>query len=204
MADFTQSTTQTLIAHDQVAHPATLEGTEIACATWISVDIVLRYAPVEAVATAGSGLVFILQKSLETSGDVDWQDVMTWAFTHGIPATEVLTATEPIGEKVIAVAATAGFVANDIILVEDASDATKNEWHRVQEIVTNTSVNLLDGLAVEMNHVTPDVLWGEAVVVGAHVEVEAWKRFRLLGFHEEVTGPDIAFWATAVGATDFV
>ena len=52
MSDFTQSATQTIIAHQALTHPGMLEGTPVACASYLSGTIVVRVANVETIANA--------------------------------------------------------------------------------------------------------------------------------------------------------
>lgn len=199
MADITQSATQTIISHQALTHPGALEGTPVACATYLSGVITVKVANVETTANA-TGVSVILQGSFETSGDDAWFDLVEFTGTTTAAATEAMTATEPVGETALACADTTGFTVGDTIYVQDTGALANSEWHRIIKIVTNTSVNIDYGLAHEKDN--SDVLWTEADIFTAYVNCEGVKRVNVLAVHESATGANLHIIAEGVFATD--
>ena len=100
-----------------------------------------------------------------------------------------MTATEPIGETVLAVVATAGFVATDLLYIQDTGTLADSEWARCQEIVANTSINLIDGLTTQKD--SADVIWNDANVWAAQLDLTAVTRLRVVFQHEGTTGANV-------------
>ena len=196
MADFTQ-TSNVLITHDEQANPITVIGAAIACATWLSGQVYLWYAPIEV--AAATAIKFIIQGSGETSGN-NWADLIEFLVVHDATVpTEAMTATEPIAETSMACASTTGFAAGDWIYIRDTTTDTDGEWHRIQEVVSNTSIELIDGLEVQKD--SSDVMWGYAEVFTVLLDLEGIQRVRVLVVNE-VAGPNFAFKADLIAATD--
>lgn len=133
-------------------------------------------------ATAQDNGAFIIQVASETgASNEDWHDVMPpLPMVTGTPNTEALTATEPIGETVIAVASTTGLYTNDgarWMLLKDNTLAV-SEMIYVVSAVSNTSVTILDGLTAE--HTSADVLWDIAASRSYYVDVYQEDRLRIV------------------------
>jgi hypothetical protein len=200
MANITQSATQTIISHQALTHPGMLEGTPVACATYLSGVITVRVANVETTANA-TGVSVIIQGSFETSGDAAWFDLLPpFVGTTTAAETEAMTATEPAEETVLACASTTNFVVGDWIYVQDAGTLANSEWHRVIRVVANTSVDIAYGLANEKD--SSDVLWTEADIFTAYINCEGLKRVNVLVVHEAATGSNLHVLAEGVFATD--
>lgn len=164
MADFTQ-TKSTIIAHQGVTNPGSVEGSPVDVRAALSLKITLRHAYVEAVDPGGIEPEFHVMASDDQTAsppDESWYKVKTLKATDpgAAPATEAMTATEPIAETVLAVASTTGFSAGDDIYVQDAGTEADSEWHLVQQIVANTSVDIFMGLTAAKD--SADFLWGSA------------------------------------------
>lgn len=198
MADYTQSATQTLLAHQEITHPANVVGTAVDCSTWISAQITAWLANIETTVNA-TGVAFILQGSIETSGN-DWFDLVRFTGSTTAAETEALTATEPIGETVLAMAATANLTVGDIIYVKDETGVAESEWGEIVAVATNASITLMDGLITEK--VANDDVYDQAQRFSALVLCDGLKRIRACVVHQAATGSDIRVKCTAVAATD--
>lgn len=198
MADFTQSATQDLLAHQEITHPANVVGTAVDCSTWLTVQITAYIANIETTANA-TGASFIIQGSIETSGN-DWVDLVRFTGSTTAAETEVLTATEPIGETVLAMASTTNLVVGDYIYIKDDTSVATSEWHEIVALVANTSITIMDGLAVEK--VADDDVYDQAQRFSALVMCDGLKRIRACVVHQSATGSDLRVKCAAVAATD--
>jgi hypothetical protein len=199
MADYTQSATQTIIAHSALTHPAMLEGTPVAVATYLSGVITVKVANVEVTANA-TGVMVWIQGSFETTGDDAWFDLITFSGSTTAAETEAMTATEPVAETSIACASTTNLTVGDWIYLQDASVVADGEWHKIVKVVTNTSITIDYGLAVQKD--SSDFIWTEADVWTAHINCEGLKRVNVLVVHEAATGSNLHVLAEGVFATD--
>ena len=201
MADYTQSATATIIAHQALTHPGMLEGTPVACATYLSGVITVRIASVEATANA-TGVMVWIQGSFETSGDDAWFNLATFRGSTVVPETEALNGGgEPIAETVIACASTANLLVEDYIYLQDASVVADGEWHYITKVVTNTSITIDYGLAVAKDD--SDFIWTEADVFVCNLQdLGGLKRVNVLVVHEAGTGSNLHVLAEGVFATD--
>lgn len=199
MADLTQSATQTIISHQALTHPAMLEGTPVAVATYLSGVITIKIANVETTANA-TGVMGWIQGSFETSGDDAWFDLIKLDGTKTVAETEALTATEPVGETVLACASTTNLVVGDWIYVQDASVVADGEWCKIVSVDANVSITIAYGLANQKD--SSDFIWTEAEVFSYHINCEGLKRINVLVVHESATGSNLHVLAEGVFATD--
>ena len=200
MADYTQSKSTT-IAHAAVTHPESIEGTSVDVATFLSCMVVMWHALIEATANTNPGK-FRVFGSLDSSGNDAWFHIVDFEVTNATAATEAMTATEPIGEKVLACASTTGFTAATNIYVQDASVETDSEWHPVDKIVTNTSVDIMEGLVTQKD--SADFLWSDAQHFKATLNCAHLSRVRVDFSHEGATGANCVVKAEVKSATDIV
>lgn len=198
MADLTQSATLELLEHQEITHPGNVVGPDVNCATWLSIQITVWLASIETTANA-AGVAVILQGSSETSGN-DWFDLYRFTGPTVASETEVMTATEPTGEKVLAVASTTNLTVGDLIYIKDDTAVTDGEWHEIVAVVTNTSVAIMDGLAVEK--VANDDIYDQASRWSIRIELDGIKRIRACVVHQAATGSDQRVKVTGVAATD--
>ena len=91
----------------------------------------------------------------------------------GTPGDEVLTEIEPATETALAVALTAGFATKDLVYLQDIDTLADSEWGRLQEIVTNTSLDLIDGLTNEKSTAGSGCVFQHEGTTGANVHVKA-------------------------------
>lgn len=173
------------MAHQAVTHPATVVGSAQDVTTKLAATIILFHASVEAAANTNPGK-FLVQASGASSGNEDWATVYEFDATISTADTEAMTATEPAAETVLVVAATAGFVANDILYIQDTTVVADGEWGRCQEIVTDTSINLIDGLTTEKD--SADVIWNDSDIFICQLDLTATGRVRVVFQHEGAAG----------------
>lgn len=178
----------TILSHQETLFPDTVKGSAQDVSTKFAVTIIMFHAIVEAVANTNPG-TFYVQMSASASGDEDWVTTHKFTATDGTPDTEAMTATEPGGETVLAVASTTGFVAEDQLYIQDTGTFTDSEWALCQEIVTNTSINLVDGLTNGKD--SSDVIWNDAEIFVCNLDVMAVTRLRVIFIHEGATGANV-------------
>jgi hypothetical protein len=184
MANITKSYAVAL-AHQAVTHPATVVGSALDVSTKLGMTLLLFHASVEAAANTNPGK-FLVQISGAESGNEDWQTIQGFDATISTADTEAMIATEPIGETALAVAATAGFVANDILYIQDAGIVADSEWARCREIVTNTTIDLIDGLTNAKD--SSDVIWNDADIFTCQLSLTSVGRVRVVFQHEGAAG----------------
>ena len=159
----------------------------------------MKHALIEATANTNPG-TFRIFGSLDASGDDAWFHIMDIDVTTATAATEAMTATEPIAETVLAVASTTGFVAKDNIYVQDTSVEADSEWHTIDKIVANTSIDIMLGLTAQKDNA--DVIWGSAQQFTRSLNCAALARLRVDFSHEGATGANCAVMAEIASATD--
>lgn len=174
-----------LLAHQAITHPDTVKGSATDVSTKWGATVFLFHASVEAAANTNSG-IFRVEGSASSSGDEDWATLYTVAATVSTADTEAMTATEPSAETVLAVASTTGFVAGDILYIQDTGTLADSEWAVCQEIVTNTSINLIDGLTTGKD--SADVIWNDADRWAIYIDLAAITRIRVVFQHEGSVG----------------
>lgn len=199
MADYTQSSVIALLAHQALTHPDSFVGTAQSVAGYLSGTVFIWHANVEVTANA-TGVSYKVQVSPEASGNEDWQTVATFITGTTAAETEALTATEPVSETVIAVASTTNFTVGDIIYIQDAGTLADSEWAEVENVVTNTSVDIIDGLTNAKD--SSDFLWDQAERFVLHLsDLAGISRVRVVVVHRAATGSDIHFKASGLFAT---
>lgn len=199
MADITQSATLTIITHALLTHPANIEGTPVAVATWLSCTITVKLANIEATANA-TGPAVLIQGSFETAGDEAWFLLAEFTGSTTVAELENMTATEPVGETVIACASTTNLVVGDIVYIKDASVVGAGEWHQIIAVSTNASITIDYGLTTQKD--SSDNINTEADIFTIYVNTEGLKRVNVLVIHQSATGSNMHVEALAIGATD--
>ena len=185
MATITKTQGTSVLTHQAVSHPDTVKGSAQDVSTKLAATILLFHALVEATANTNAGS-FYVQVSASSSGDEDWVTVAQFTANTSTPDTEAMTATEPAAETTLAVASTTGFVAGDLLYIEDTGTVGDSEWAMCQEIVTNTSIILVDGLTNEKD--SSDVIWNDANLFVCQLDLTAVGRVRVMFQHEGATG----------------
>jgi len=157
--------------------------------------LALFHASVQAAANTNPGR-FLVQVSGAASGNEDWATIHEFDATISTADTEAMTATEPVGEKALTVAATAGFAANDILYIQDTTVVADGEWARCREIVTDTTIDLVDGLTNQKD--SADVIWNDADMFTCQLDLTAVGRVRVVFQHEGTAGADCHIKADAI------
>jgi hypothetical protein len=184
------------LAHQAVTHPATVVGSALDVSTKFAMTLALFHASVEAAANTNPGK-FLVQVSGAASGNEDWAAIAEFDATISTADSEGINATEPVGETALAVdAATAGFVANDILYIQDTTVVADGEWARCREIVTNTTIDLVDGLTNAKDNA--DVIWNDADIWTCQLDLTAVGRVRVVFQHEGAAGANCHIKAMAI------
>lgn len=184
------------LAHQAVTHPATVVGSALDVSTKLAMTLALFHASVEAAANTNPGK-FLVQVSGAASGNEDWATIHEFDATISTADSEGINATEPVGETALAVdAATAGFVANDIIYIQDTTVVADGEWGRCREIVTDTTIDLVDGLTNAKDNA--DVIWNDADIWTCQLDLTAVGRVRVVFQHEGAAGVNCHIKAMAI------
>ena len=71
MADWTKSESADAMTHQEVTHPATVDGGAISCVADDAIFLVIRWASIEAAANTNAGS-FLVMGSDKTTGDENW------------------------------------------------------------------------------------------------------------------------------------
>jgi hypothetical protein len=177
---------QTALATTSVTHPDTKISSEITLSTKFETTVTMYHSSVEATANTNPGVFYVLV-SPSSSGDNDW---VVWpgcqfTTTQSTADTESMTATEPIGETVLAVASTTGFTARDMLYVQNTT-ITSSDWNMCKEVVTNTSIDLVHGLTYEQD--SNSVIWNDVDKFICDIPAMAKGRAQVLFLHEGATG----------------
>lgn len=189
MATITKTQGTEILTHQVVTHPSSVYGSAQDVSTKLGATIFMSAGFVEAAANTNPGS-FIVQVSAAPSGNEDWYDIGPFIIGEtGTPATEAMTATEPATETVLAVADDEGFVALDDIYIQDAGTLVNSEWAKVQEVVTDTSITITDGLTTEKD--SSDVIWGSAERFMLYLDLTAIARLRVIFMHEGAAGANM-------------
>ncbi len=190
-----------IIALQAVTHPGTVKSTQVDVSGKFSCVVYLYHALVEAVANTNPG-IFKVQTNPSTT-DEDWVDAYTAQVTDATPATEALTATEAIGSTVIDVASTTGFAALDDVFMQDSGTVADGEFATVEQIVANTSVDLVHGLTRAKD--SADFIWGSAQKFTVPVNLDGVSQLQVVFMHEGATGANaqvkaIAYYLDSISA----
>ena len=153
-------------------------GTAVDTRTMIHADVYLFHAFVEAASNANAQ-TWLIQACSETDDESKWVDVQTVTITFtGTPATEAITdGPFPATTKPIDVAATAEFVAGDQVYIQDANTLGDSEWARVDHVVTNVTVDLVDGLTNAKD--SSDFFWDNPQTDKIPIDLQGVNRLRV-------------------------
>lgn len=190
MATITPNKTDSVsvLTHQAATHPVTIVGSSISALTKRAVTIFMFHGYVEAAADTNPGKFKVQVRPDAGDGTVNehWVTVAEYVAKGTTPSDEALTATEAAGVKVLAVTATAGFAAEDLLYILDAGTLVDSEWAECQEIVTNTSIDILDGLTTGKD--SSDTIFNDASKFVCALSLEANESYRVIWSHEGGTG----------------
>lgn len=186
-----------MLSHQAATHPTTIVGSAIDCRTKRSALIFLYHAYVEATADTNPGRFLVQVRPDDGSGSVNehWITVFQGRSRGTTPDTEAMTATEPIGETVLACASTTGFAVEDELYIQNTTLAD-SEWATCKTFVANTSVNLIDGLTTQQTNTS--VIWNDASKWVVPLDLSDCESFRVIWQHEGATGANGHVKAIAV------
>jgi hypothetical protein len=187
MATVSKSAGQVILAHQAAVHPTTIVGSAQDVGSKLSATLFLFHGFVEAAANTNAGSWYV-QASASPTGNEDWITIATYTSNIGTPADENLTATEPAGETVLAVASTTGFAARDLLYIQDTGTLADSEWGFCSKIVTNTSIDLVSGLARQKD--SSDKVFNLASRFILQLDLSSITRIRVFWQHQGATGAD--------------
>ena len=159
----------------------------------------MHHGFIEAGANTNPGS-FYVQIRLESVND-QWVTVAKFTTTTNTTVEEALTATEAIGVTSLACASTTGFVADDYIYITDATGDTDDEWHQLDVIVANTSLELVEGLVAAK--ASGDDAFSDAEHFFYDLNLAGIAQYRVIYKHEGATGMNTAVWVRGIEVTDF-
>lgn len=177
-----------VLTHQAATHPTTIVGSAIDVSTKRRIDLALFHGYVEATADTNPGHFKVQVRPDNGSGSVleHWVTVLKLYAKGTTPDTEAMTATEPAGETVLACASTTGFAVEDELYIQDTGTLADSEWAECKTFVSNTSINLIDGLTTQKDNA--DVIWNDASRWWVSLDVQAIESVRVVWTHEGATG----------------
>lgn len=177
-----------VLAHQAAVHPTTIVGSAVDCRTKRGATLCLYHGYVEAAADTNPGKFLVQVRPDDGAGSVNehWVTVFELPAKGTTPDTEAMTATEPAGETVMAVASTTGFVVEDELYIQDTGTLADSEWAKLRSLVSNTSLTLVDGLTTQKD--SADVIWNDASKYVVHLDLNGIESFRVVWMHEGATG----------------
>ena len=180
----------TVLAHQLATHPVTIVGSSIDASTKRAVVIFMYHGYIEAAADTNPGKFKVQVRPDDGSGSdkEKWITVAEYVAKGTTPSDEDMTATEASGVKVLAVAATAGFAAEDDLYIVDVNTLAASEWAECQEIVTNTSIDIVDGLTTGKD--SSDKIFNDASRFVSALDLNGIESYRVIWSHEGGTGAD--------------
>lgn len=184
----TKTDSVTVLSHQTAVHPTTIVGSAIDCRTKRAAVLFLYHGYVEATADTNPGkfLVQVRPDAGDGTATEHWITVCSLAAKGTTPDTEAMTATEPVGETVLAVASTTGFAVEDELYIQDTGTLADSEWATCRKFVSNTSIDLIDGLTTQKD--SADVIWNDASRFVVPLDLSGIESFRVVWQHEGATG----------------
>jgi hypothetical protein len=177
------------LAHQAATHPTTIVGSAVSCLTKRAATIFLYHGYVEATADTNPGKFLVQVRPDAGDGSVteNWVTAVELPARGTTPDTEAMTATEPVGETVMAVASTTGFADNteDELYIQHTTLAN-SEWAKKRTYSANTSITLIDGLTNEQTNTS--VIWNDASKFVVTLDLNSVESFRVVWIHEGATG----------------
>ena len=199
MADYTVTSVFDLIGHQRVTNPNSVYGSIKTATDMLSVRIAMHHGFIETGANTDAGS-FYIQTRLEAVDD-QWITVQKFMVTDATVVDEALDATEAATVKSIAVTLTAGFAEGDEVYITDGDADTSDEWHLIDVIVADTSIELVDGLVA--GKVAGDDFYSDAEHFDYKLDLEGVAQYRVIYKNEGGTALNSAIWVRGIEVTDF-
>ena len=193
MATPSKTANVAVLPHTAITHPGSAIGPDQDSTTKISARIALYHALVEG--------YFVIETCPTSSGDENWVEEYRFVAKLTTRSSELISGAESIGSTVINVVSTTGFVAGAQIYIEDSGTPSDSEWAKVASIVTDTSVNLVDGLTRAKDG--SDLLISEAEIFSCHLDLSNVVKWRVRFVHEGTAGANCHVKALATTFDSF-
>ena len=186
MADYTQ-VQATVLTQQALALAASVAGTPVNVAGYLAGIVYIYKGKTATTADLTAGLDYIaLQVSPDASGN-NWYDYTKFIPSGTAALTEALTATEPVGETVLATSTTAAFVLGSYVFCTDATDeALNSEWLVPIAVAANVSHTYRDGLLFAK--AADDDVYDQAERWAVGIDFAGVQRIRLVAQHLGATG----------------
>lgn len=181
MATITKTQNIDVLTHQLVTNPATVLGSAQSVTTKLGVTIAMFHASIEATANTNPG-EFRVQWSPSSADDDDWVTIGRYTPTKTAAVTEAISGTEAADQDVIEVASTTGFASGDGLYILDAGTLADSEWAKCKLIVTDTSIDLIDGLTRAKD--SSDAIWNQAEIFTHQMDLTSIGRYRVIFVHE--------------------
>ncbi len=189
MATITPNKTPSVVvlAHTNVDHPTTLVGSAIDVRTKRAIKLELFHGYREAAADTNPGKFKIQTRPDPGEGSVGehWATIVELVVKGTTPSDEALDAEEPSTEVTIALTLTAGFAAEDLVYFANATEANA-EWAEVITVVTDTSIEIMNGLT--NTQALGTVVFNDATTFVIVLNLDTAESFRVVWSHEGATG----------------
>ena len=143
---------------------------------------------------------FYVQTNRGTT-DESWLTVGQFTVTDAAVETENLTGTEPSGETVLTVAATANFAGLQYVYIEDNSSVPNSEWQHLQEIDTNVSLTIA-GAGLQTGKDSADRITNNAESFSMTLDLSGVARWRVIYMSEGSAAMNSAIWVRYIEVTD--
>ena len=186
-----------VLAHTNVDHPTTLVGSSIAALTKRAVTLWLFHGYREATADTNPGKFKVQTRPNAGDGTINehWQTVAEYPVKGTTPSDEALDAEEDPGDTLIALTLTAGFTIDDLVYFANATEANA-EWNEIITVVTDTSIEIMNGLT--NTQALGTVVFNDASAFVCPLDLNANESYRVVWSHEGATGANGAVLVLAV------
>ena len=199
MAVFSQAGVADAISHQEVVHPNSVYGSSITPTAGALWALIHMYHGFVQGGTNTDPASFYVQTNLGTT-DESWLTVGQFTVTDAAVETENLTATEPSGENVLAVAATANFAGLQYVYIEDNSSVPNSEWQHLQEIDTNVSLTIA-GAGLQTGKDNADRITNNAESFSMTLDLSGVARWRVIYMSEGNAAMNAAIWVRYIEVT---
>lgn len=198
MATFSKTQGTSVLALQSVASGAVLISSAQDVSTKIAVTLFIHFGRRAATALT-VGAQIRIEASSKASGDGHWYPLFIYTTDIAAASDQAVNGTCNSGQAVIPMTDTTGFVAGDIIYIDNGTIGN-SEWGRIKSIVGNTSVTIEDNL---VNAQTGATVYDQAQIFRAvDINCRAIGRLRVV-VDNTGTGQAIAVEADMVSADSF-
>ena len=197
MAALSKTQGTSLVAFAELASTAVTVGTAVDVSTKAAAQVLIWFGRCAATALT-QPFAWRIETSQDAAGDTpgEWVPFALAGTNVAAAADEAVSGTAASGQKVVGMAATAGFSttpenAGNVVFIRNTTPAN-SEWGRVNLLTTNTSVTLEENL---VNAQTGSTVYGDAQFWSVYVPLDGVGRIRVVA-NNSATGQTVAFKAT--------